>query len=205
MPTPVLDELAHVYHIEGRPLTSVTNVIKSVWPNKPTFEHAPAHILEHARYRGERVDYWVGEYAKTNGKIDIEDDADIVESVEFFDKWWRKAGPVYLDHQRMVWNEDLGVCGKFDLLLSIDGTPVIVDTKRTHNEEQTWPVQLGAYRDLYHHMPAGDQFHIADVAVLHIHPRFKSGYIYRKYSTAEAVDAWRHTVGFWKAVQRYAK
>src|ERR1041385_1623673 len=95
MSTPVLDDLSHRYHIEGRPLESVTRVIKSVWPNKPTFENAPVHILEHARHRGERVDFWVCEYAKHNGNVDVEDDADVVESVEFFDRWWNKVQPIY--------------------------------------------------------------------------------------------------------------
>lgn len=201
MSTPVLDELSHRYHLEGRPLESVTRIIKNVWPNKPTFENAPVHVLEHARHRGERVDYWVCEYARLNGNVDVDDDADVVQSVEFFDKWWQKVKPQYIDHQRMVWDEAAGVCGKFDLLLLIEGSPVIVDVKRTHNEEETWPIQVGAYRDLYHHMPTGDQFHISDVAVLHIHPRFKSGYIYRKYGTNEAVEAWRSTLAFWRTVQ----
>lgn len=201
MSTPVLDELSHRYHIEGRPLESVTKVIKAVWPNKPTFENAPLHILEHARNRGERVDFWVCEYAKHNGNIDIDDDADVVQSVEYFDKWWRSKKPTYIDHQRTVWSERLGVCGKFDLLLEFDGIVAIVDVKRTHNEEQTWPIQVGAYRDLYHHMTVGDNFHISDVAVLHIHPRFKSGYIYRRYNTNDAVQAWRNTVAFWQTVR----
>jgi len=202
---PVLDELSHRYHIEGRPLESVTQVIKSVWPIKPTFQDAPKHILEHARHRGERVDYWVCEYARLGGNVDVDDDTDIVESVEFFDKWWNRVKPAYIDHQRMVWNEPLGVCGRFDLLLAIEGVATLIDVKRTHNEEQTWPIQVGAYRDLYHHMPTGDQFHISDIGVLHIHPRFKQGYIWRHYDTNACVDAWRNTVAFWQTVSRLSK
>lgn len=202
---PVLDELSHVYHLEGKPLTSVTRVIKSVWPNRPTFDQAPIHVLEHARHRGERVDYWVCEYASRNGNIEVDDDTDVVQSVNFFDQWWSKTQPSYLDHQRTVWSEAAGVCGRFDLLLLIDGRPTIVDVKRTHNEEETWPIQLGGYRDLYHHSTSGDQFRINDIGVLHIHPRFKAGYIFRHYNVNEATECWQATVQFWKAVQVFGK
>lgn len=203
MTTPVLDELSHTYHIEGKPLESVTRIIKSVWPNKPSFDGAPPGILEHARHRGERVDYWVCEYARTNGNVDVEDDDDVIESVEFFDRWWSKVKPVYIDHQRMVWNTR--VCGKLDLLLNIDGRAAIVDVKRTHNEEETWPIQVGAYRDLYHHCPHAEQLLIEEIAVLHIHPRFKSGFIYRKYDAAEAVEWWRSTEAFYQTFKDITK
>lgn len=199
--TPVLDELSHRYHLDGKPLESVTRIIKSVWPNRPTFEGAPIHVLEHARHRGERVDHWVCEYARLNGDVDVEDDDDVIESVKFFDRWWNKVQPIYIDHQRMVWDEAIGVCGKLDLLLRIEDRPMILDVKRTHNEEETWPLQVGAYRDLYHHMPSGDQFHVSDVAVLHIHPRFKHGFIQRNYDTNEVVQGWRNTVAFWQTVR----
>lgn len=199
---PVLDELSHHWHINGKILTGVTRAIRAVWPNKPSFDAAPPGILEHARKRGDRVDHWVCEYARLNGRVDVEDDADVVESVELFDRWWNKVKPAYIDHQRMVWNEDY--IGFMDLLLNIDGRPTIVDVKRTYNEEQTWGIQVGGYRDLYHHMQNGDQFHVEDLAVLHIHPRFKHGYVYRRYDTAQAVEWWRSTVAFYRTVQAIA-
>lgn len=203
--SPVLDQLSHRYHIQGKPLDSVTKIIKNVWPNKPTFDQAPAHVLDHARHRGQRVDYWTGEYAATNGNIDIEDDDDVVESVELFDKWWQKYRPVYIEHQRMVWSEHLSVCGTLDLFLVIDGEPAIIDVKRTYNEEETWQIQVGGYLDLYNHMPVGDQFNVKNASVLHIHPRFKNGYIWRKYDTAQAVEAWRATLAFYRAVEKITK
>ncbi len=203
MTTPVLDELSHRYHIEGKPLESVTRAIKFCWPNKPSFDAAPPNVLEHARHRGERVDYWVCEYARTSGEIDIEDDPDVVESVELFDKWWNKVKPVYLYDQRMVWNEYF--CGKLDLMLMIENRACIIDVKRTYNEEETWPIQVGGYLDLYNHTPRGDQFNVEETAVLHIHPRFKNGYIYRRYDAAEAVRWWRATADFYQTVKAITK
>ncbi len=196
---PVLDELAHCYSLNGKKLESVTTTIRSVWPNRPSFENAPVHVLEHARLRGQRVDYWCGLYAENNGVVDVDDTEEVVTRVEIFDAWWNKVKPVYLYHQRMVWNEEF--CGTLDLMVMIDNRACIIDLKCSHDPQETWPIQVGGYLDLYNHTPRGDQFNVEETAVLHIHPRFKHGYIYKRYDAGEAVRWWRATSEFYLAVK----
>lgn len=183
----------------------MTTIIKRMWPERSTFDDAPIHVLENARYRGERVDFWACQYAK-NGGVDVEEPDDeignaIAQRVGIFDEWWRRVNPGYIDDQRIVFDTSMMVCGKFDLLLNIDGKAAIVDIKCTHNPEATWPIQLGGYRSIYHRTPKPEQLLIDEVAALHIHPRFSKGYIYRKYDPQKVSEYWDSTVRFWKTVQ----
>lgn len=207
---PVLDELTHVYHIDGKPLTSVTNIIREVWPVTPAHEQAPLSVLENARVRGERVDYWTGRYAETDGEIDIEDKDDVVQRMDIFHDWWQIEKPHFIGQQVTVWNDH--ACGRLDLLLKWKGCKSLIDVKCTYEPQQTWPLQVGGYSDLL-----DDGEPVKRIGTLHINPRFEvgkkyqgvrcnqPGIVWRAYEVSKAQQWWRNTLAFWLTVQEISQ
>lgn len=203
---PVLDELSHKYSIGGKQLDSVTHIIKAVWPTPPTHEQAPLSVLEKARYRGERVDYWTGHYAENDGEIDVEDKPDVVERMDIFHDWWQLEKPEFIAQQMTVWNEH--ACGRLDLLLRWKGYLTILDAKCTYEPQETWPIQVGGYSDLY----SGPE-PINRIGTLHINPRFEvgrkyqgvrcnqRGIVFRDYDVPKAQMWWRSTLNFYLSVK----
>lgn len=155
----------HRYWRGDKQLTSVTKLIKTLWPIKPDFSKADPTTLENARLRGIEVDAMFSQYV--NGTLTVlrkgEWRQDAVQLFFKVRRWWDahkhdnpKAQVILAD------NEIAGTC---DIL---DGD-TIYDVKATYNVENTYHLQLAAYAELHF---ATFQKPAKKLAIIHVTERY---------------------------------
>ena len=152
----------HFYWLGDRQLTSVSKIIRSIWPVKKDFENAPADVLENARDRGVCVDALLSQWV--NGKLDtIKAGSTREDAVPLFEQaveWIN--GQNWSSIKAQVTLNDKRAAGTCDLI--IDG--FIWDVKTVYNLDPSYEVQLGMYAKLANGIVKG-------LGILHLNRRFK--------------------------------
>lgn len=197
----VLEPETHIYRNTetGATLTSVTRIIKAVMPT--SIDTAPPDKVENARERGIKVEDYITELLKTGGcSLPAGERQDVQERVECFYRWYEEVQPEYLGSQIIVSDLETAA-GSIDYYLGVYGKKTIIDLKNTWNAEPEWKVQLGGYSDLAQYAERfGTNGHHA-CGVLHIHPRFAKGWIWREYDPMIVRSQWNAALQWWKTLQ----
>ncbi len=155
----------HVYWRGDQRLTSVSTIIKAVWPIRPDYSEAPADVLENARIRGVEVDALFTAYLRgTLSKIPAGTREDVKDLLLKLVQWWDTYGWDNADGQVLLAGPtEAGTC-------DIRGESIIADLKCTYDIEPMYPVQLGGYADLneaqYGRLPT-------TLGIIHLTKRFK--------------------------------
>ena len=190
---PLLEASTHIYSLGGKPLVSVSRVIDAVL--KKSWDGVDPATVENAAERGRRVE----QYATTlfrDGYVEmpVGERTDVEERMEVVYRWWERHRPRLLAAQEVVWSEDDGVAGTLDFILEMDDGVLewLVDMKCTAQPEASWALQVGAYCELSRHSGPS--------AVLHINPKYKEGYIWRVYDTAQVKRQWRAALAWFKVL-----
>lgn len=176
-------EVHHVYKRGAQELVSVTRVLKSVWPVKPDFSKADPDVLENARVRGVQVDQLFTQWLRGHlAAIPAGTREDAKELFKKLTDWWRE-NVTHPAHAQVIL-AGKAVAGMCDV---ITHEPIIRDLKTTYDIEPMYPVQLGAYGDLYEEMygcpPEG-------LEIIHLTKRFAKPQVV-KLDVAECVRDWR--------------
>ncbi len=177
----------HAYWLNDRRLTSVTAVIKAVWPLRKSFEYADPTVLEHARERGIRVDRYFEHYLKY-GTVLIPNGEwmDVIELTQGVIKWWNAQ--TFPAPRTQVIVHDNEVAGMVDLLFPDH----VVDLKCVSAIDPTYALQLGAYTDL-----AG--LGAANPGVIHANSK---GIKLIEFNVLQCVEDWRICKAMWQMVNR---
>lgn len=189
-----LEPEAHVYSDDttGRIYTSVSEVIRSVYPQKSWDGVNPA-VIANARDRGMRVETIFNDYITTGHTFyDETDRADVADYVERLIAWWDDA--TYLEAaavQKIVSDEENGIAGTIDIVCEFDFTsPVIIDLKCVSQLQKSYKLQLGAYLDMSGYSTAA-LLHVTKKKVALVH-----------YDAEECMGLWLAAKEWWLAKQR---
>lgn len=146
LPETILCAEHHRYFRSGRELASVTRVLKSCWPVKPSYEKADPAVIENARDRGVEVDGLLSKYAE--GKLAAipagtrEDAKDLFMKAKDWVDVAREVGPI---RSQVILSDDT-MAGMCDFVVA---GPTIADLKATYEVEAFYPIQLGLYALLF--------------------------------------------------------
>ncbi len=192
----VFDPEKHTYHRGLVRLESVTSVIRSTWPIKPSWDQVDPAVIENARERGVEVDSLFS--AWLNGTLDripagMREDAR--DRFLALTEWWSHGAA-----KAQVILADDEIAGQADIVLPT----AIYDLKNTAQIESTYSLQLGAYADLYEK----EHGRLPDaLGVIHVtHPKGKPVSIkVIHFDVAIAVSEWRLLRQFWTLVKRKTK
>ena len=133
----------HRYFREGKELTSVSKILKRMIP--PDFSKVDPAVLENARDRGATTDELFCSYIE--GTLRVIKGGTRADAVELFQKlrhFWDKRGCVSARTQVILADDE--VAGTCDIL---ESAGVISDIKCSYDIDPSYPLQLGAYADLY--------------------------------------------------------
>lgn len=137
---------SHQYFRGDRELTSVSKVLRSVWPIKPSWDKVDPAVIENARDRGIEVDGLLSRYALGELKAipagTREDSRDLFLKARAWVDVALEAGPV----RSQVILADETIAGTCDFIVA---GPTIADLKCTYDVELSYPLQLGLYALLY--------------------------------------------------------
>lgn len=134
----------HRYWKGDKELVSVSKVLKGTWPIKPDFSAAMPDVLEHARERGVRVDHYFSEYLREGRvRVDAGEWQEVLELLQKLIEWWRQKWTGQVQSQVIL--SDNEIAGTCDFIPG----DCILDLKTTYEIEPTYPIQLGAYAQLY--------------------------------------------------------
>lgn len=199
METPELAQDGSCYIGNLKSYERLTHVIGETFPRKKSFDNGfvSDEVIDAAAGRGREIDRWCCLFAASNGTIEIPqgvelecEEAELDADLSAFARWWALSNPGFIASQLTVFNDDDGIAGTMDLKLILNGKVTIVDLKRTAAVEKSWGFQLGG-------LAAYDE-DVEAIAVLHIHPKFAKGYIWRPYERDLWVSRWRQMAAFWK-------
>jgi hypothetical protein len=169
---------------EGLRYASISQVLRDVGIKKSFDGKVSQAVLDHAAWRGKAVEKHCFEIAR-KGWTDCPEEVEIWDRVAAFELWWRESGAEYVSHHEIVWDDVVRVAHELDLVCRLEGRLTTIDIKCTASVEKDWGIQCGAQATMRSHM-TGDGHNLA---VLHIKPAFKKGFIYRLYG-AESCEAW---------------
>jgi hypothetical protein len=186
----------HRYWRGDKELVSVTKIIKSMWPAKPGFSSAPPDVLEHARERGIRVDRYFSEYLRDGSvRITAGEWEEVRALLKSLTDWWPdNIRTTSRPPQAQVILADGRVAGTPDIIW--DGR--ISDLKTTYDIESTYPIQLGAYADLFEETYGIEP---ASLAIIHVNKRFREPKCI-PLDVKECRNDWRILRDAWFMVQR---
>lgn len=138
----------HRYFRDGRELTSVSNVLRSVWPVKPDYASAPPEVLENARERGSAVDALFSAYVIGKlQRIPAGTRADVVELFQKLRAWWDVEHATSAASSQVILADD-AIAGTCDVIIGGG----IFDLKSTYEVDPSYPLQVGLYGLLYESM-----------------------------------------------------
>lgn len=183
----------HKYWRGDKQLSSVSKVLRTIWPLKPDFSKAKPEVIENARDRGVVADQLFSLYVI--GGLDRIPRGTRQDSVELFFKarrWWdnRKHGEVR--SQVILADQDLaGTC-------DIQDDDDILDLKCTYDIEATYPLQLGAYGELFY---STYQRPVKSLTILHVTERYAEPKVI-KIDLASTLQDWAVIRDMWRLVQR---
>ncbi len=204
----------HCYWYGDQRRTSISGVMKRVWPVKPSWDSqdTPDSVkrkVENARERGQQVDEMFSQWVVGNLKVlpptingaGRRDDA--VERLSALMDWWnsRPFGEVnYVATQKIVHDDELA--GTIDLVLNCG--EYILDLKNTSSIETTHSLKLGAYADLHQRMHGRKVRVIGDIHVTK--KRDEPVKVkFREYELSIALNEWQKVREFWSLVRRKTK
>lgn len=200
----------HAYWLDGRRLTSVTQVIKSTWPIKPDFSAADPAVVENASIRGVEVDGLISQWL--TGKLDAipaDTREDSVELFQKFTKWWNASefAGCEVECQKVVYDDE--IAGTIDLMVRrkigrgflTRYHSYILDIKTTYNLEKTYQIQVGAYEDLAC-CPSAPNY-VDHVGIVHLTKRFDEPKLVM-YDTSDCQRYWEATRRMWSVVRELA-
>lgn len=183
----------HRYWRGDKQLTSVSKVLRTIWPLKPDFSRADPAVIENARDRGVVTDALFSLYVK--GGLDRIPKGTRQDSVELFFKvrrWWdnRKHGQV----ESQVILADSEVAGTCD----VKDDDEIYDLKCTHDIEDTYPLQLAAYGELHF---STYQRPVKSLNIIHCTKRYAEPKII-KVDLAQTIEDWALVRQMWRMVSK---
>ena len=124
-------------------LPRVTEILKSY----SGFVNVPHDILQRACERGTKVHALCANIAD-GAWIDVDTINEGLKGyVRSFNKWAEKIEEYEIIEKRYT-HELLGYTGQVDFVAKIQGARFLVDLKTSAKEQKTYPVQMGAYREL---------------------------------------------------------
>ena len=177
-------------------LYSLTRVLKDLGL-KPDFSEVNPAVMRRAACRGKLVEdyaYRMLEYrrgvtvrARHCGSLQ----PDVKLRVEAFYRWMQAYNPQFVDAQTYVWSEHDRVSWKRDLRVIIRGALWLIDIKCTSKQEKDWPLQLGCGL-------AYDENGCDQAAILHLNPKYKTGYRFiHDWNARQLKDWWYRTIDRW--------
>ena len=178
----------HKYWFGDRELTSVSKVIRTVYPTD--YSAVDPVVLETARVRGVAVDEYFSAYL-TTGEVTVMpgEREDVLDRLDRLIDWWEKSGMVAREVQATVFHEGDGVAGTFDI-----GTEeLIVDLKNVSALNQSYILQLGAYLTM-----DKQQFPLRSPAILHV---TKDKVKLVPYEAKKCKQAWQSAVGWYRTME----
>lgn len=188
----------HRYWQSGQELTSVSKVIRQVWPIEKDFSRADPDILEHARTRGVLVDALFSQYINRERlRIPLGTPVDVIEEgkrgFNAVCDWWENGLRAKAIAQ-VVFSKE-GIAGTADVC---EGDDAIWDLKCVSKPDVSYALQLGGYVYL-----SGRAIRTCGL----IHCKFTEGGAVATvkpimYNAAECVDDWLSMLAFWRMVQR---
>lgn len=127
------------------------------WYAEHGWDHAK--ILRHAAgNKGSRVhqaihDYVQGQEIRMDAQYmnhDTEQPEELTieeyDAIVSFDRWVREAKPVFVDTEKIVFNEEVGYAGTLDLIVKIEGVPYVVDVKTSKDIYLEHELQISSYK-----------------------------------------------------------
>ncbi len=194
MPEVVICPDHHRYFKLGKELTSVTRILKRMIP--PDFSGADPDVLENARLRGVSVDELFSAYVE--GKLGCIPAGTRRDAVDLFLKlrhWWDKFYGQRIEMSQVILADD-EIAGTCDVML---GSGHIFDVKATYNIDPSYPLQLGAYADLYN----AQHGTFPGIGILHVTARYDEVKVIT-LDVAECVEDWRALRAAYRVIQRRA-
>lgn len=187
-----LDHATHTYSDgSDRTWVSVSRVIDTVM--KKSFEGVDPAVLANAAERGQKTERYCEEILRTGGcTMPAGERQDVQDRVEAFYHWYSEKTPTFIDAQRIVSSEADCVAGCLDFLLSDIDALCVVDLKCTASPEKSWALQIGAYMT---YCPEA-----RTCAVLHLNPKYKSGWIWREYDPLIVKSQWASALNWYKTL-----
>lgn len=183
----------HKYWKGDKQLHSVSKVLRTIWPLKPSWDNVDPSVIENARERGTEVDRLFSLYVI--GGLDRIPKGTRQDSFELFAKarrWWdhRKHGEVR-SQVILADNEIAGTCDVMD-------DENIYDLKCTHDIEATYPLQLAAYGELHF---ATFRKPAKSLNIIHCTKRYAEPKII-KVDMVSTLEDWMTMRQMWKMVSR---
>jgi hypothetical protein len=144
MTTLTFEPEAHVYHLNGQRLPSVTQVLEPLI----NYDGVPNGILQHAADRGTAVhlatEFW------DDGDLDEESiDPEVLPYVQAWQRFRAESGFVVERSEVRVYSARHRFAGTFDCLGILRGRRVIVEKKTTAILAAATAIQVTAYRRAY--------------------------------------------------------
>jgi hypothetical protein len=141
----VFDAAVHAYTLDGRPVPSVTGILKA--QGLIRLDHIPSHILERARRRGSDVHALIHYY--NDGDLDPASIDPIYQP--YVDAWVsfltvRKVRVVASEYR--IASRIYAVAGTFDVLGQMDGIGALIDVKTGDPDDVAADLQTAAYLGL---------------------------------------------------------
>lgn len=162
----------HEYYVDGVKKPSVTEICSPI-----SFQRLTAvaeHLLEMARYRGQRCHEIAEEYLLLD-EVDEDDiESEYIPYISQFILWEMTECPKVLYTEKHLFGKDF--CGTADLICEIDGKTILVDYKFTATaDKKSLSVQLEGYYRLCKELG----INIDECWYLHIR---KDGYTFKQIS-----------------------
>lgn len=185
----------HIYQIGDRKLTSVTSVIRQVWPTTPEFSAAPEAVIENARERGCEVDEifskWLNdEFAEEIPTGYRQDSTDL--AAKLIDWWIRQRfTTVGVKAQEILHDADIAGCA--DIVIA-PPAGAVYDNKTTYDIEPTYRIQVGGYCELYEAKYGEPP---ARAGIIHNTKRFKEPKLI-DLDVAKVTAEWKTVRRFWE-------
>ncbi len=193
-------ECCHRYKRGDKYLTSVSKVIREVWPDKPSWEGVDMAVVENARERGVECDDLFSRWI--NGTLDNMNGyrQDAVDRFTALTAFWSNEPKPPARAQIIL--ADHSIAGTADLIIGGgEWDAEIWDVKNTSKIEATYSFQVGAYCELYK-----EQYGVLPkrAGVLHVtQPKGGQARVREvKYSIETIVSEWRLLREYYTMVQR---
>lgn len=141
------DAASHTYHVNGRRVPSVTEVLSPL----EDFSRVPRDVLEAAREFGSHVHEACDLYNR--GELDwLSLDPSLAPYVEGWRQFLEETGAVVIASEFRVAHDQLGYAGSPDVLVQMHDKLWIPDIKSTAIVPSTVGYQTAAYAKAYHRM-----------------------------------------------------
>jgi hypothetical protein len=137
----VFDAGPHTYHVDGKRLPSVTEVLRPI----VDLSGIPVQILENARWRG-TLAHTVCDLDNRDALGDVEDlDPAALEFLGAWRQWKERTGAVVIHSEFPVASKEYGYAGTIDVVADIRSKLTLVDLKATALIPSSVGPQTAAY------------------------------------------------------------